>query len=65
MQNVIDFVNDNWVAIGVVYLAFIKFLTQLRDAIDKTPGTDTNWFERLVTILNKTAGSLLLGKRPK
>lgn len=65
MQNVIDFVRDNWVQITVVYLAFVKFITVIRDAIDKTPGQDTNWFERLVTILEKTAGSLLLGQRPK
>jgi hypothetical protein len=65
MQNVIDFVKDNWVQITVVYLAFVKFITVIRDAIDKTPGVDTNWFERLVTILEKTAGSLLLGQRPK
>jgi hypothetical protein len=65
MQQLIDFVRDNWVQITVIYLAFVKFITVIRDAIDKTPGVDTNWFERLVTILEKTAGSLLLGQRPK
>lgn len=65
MQQLIDFVRDNWVQITVIYLAFVKFITVIRDAIDKTPGVDTNWFERLVSILEKTAGSLILGQRPK
>jgi len=65
IQNVIDFVKDNWVGIGVIYVAFVQLLKAIRDAIDKTPSTDDNCFERLVTILGKVGASLLTGKTPK
>lgn len=60
----VTWLSENWEKILLVYLAVIKLLTTIRDVIDKTPGEDTNWFERTVTVLNKTTGALLMGKRP-
>jgi hypothetical protein len=57
-------VKDNWVAIVAVYLAFAKFVTALRDVLDKTPTSDDNLFEKICTILNKLGAYLLTGKRP-
>lgn len=58
----IEFLQNNWVAIGVIALAFHTFLKAVRDAIDKTPATDDNWFEKFVTIFGK-AVAYLGGKR--
>jgi hypothetical protein len=60
---IVNWFKDNWVSVGVIYLAAIKLLQAIRDAIDKTPASDDNWFEKLVTILTKAAGQLFLGKR--
>lgn len=65
MDKVIAWFQTNWVQITVVGLAVSKILTVVRDAIDKTPNTDDNWFERTVTIINKVAAQLLTGKRPE
>lgn len=62
-----DFVlwfQNNWVGIIAVYLAVHKFAVSVRDVLDKTPDTDDNWFERLVTIMGKLAGYLVTAKRP-
>ena len=56
--------QDNWAAILAVLVAFSMFLKALRDAIDKTPATDDNAFERIVTIVGKVVLSLTTGKRP-
>lgn len=57
-------VNHPWVPLTIaVYLVVVKALQGIRDAIDKTPATDDNWFERTVTILGKTIG-YLGGVRP-
>lgn len=58
-----EWIQQNWVAIGVVVLGIHATLKGLRDAIDKTPATDDNWFERGVTIMGKLVG-YLFGKRP-
>ena len=63
MQGIIDFVKDNWVAITVVFLAFQTFLKAIRDAIDKSPETDNNLFEKFCTLIGKIGGYLLTGKR--
>lgn len=55
----------DWQAAALWYLFFIKLVTAVRDALDKTPGKDVNAWERAVTFLNKLGGSLLLGARPK
>lgn len=56
--------NANWPAILAVLVALSMFLKALRDAIDKTPASDDNLFERIVTIVGKVVASLLTGKRP-
>ena len=57
-----EWIQANWVQIGVVALALHTFLKALRDALDKTPETDDNAFEKIVTILGKFI-SYLFGKR--
>ena len=65
MENIVSFIKDNWVGIVAVFLAFHKILVTIRDILDKTPSTDDNWFEKLVTILGKLGGYLVTGQRPK
>lgn len=55
----------NWVALGVIYLALHKLLVSIRDVLDKTPETDDNAFEKLVTFMGKLVPYLLTGKRPQ
>lgn len=65
IQDSVNFIKENWIQITVVYLAFAKFITALRDVLDKTPQTDDNLFEKLCTIVNKLGAYLLTGQRPK
>ena len=60
----IQWIQSNWVQIVAGYLLFVKVMTTLRDAIDKTPESDDSWFERACTIMGKLGASLLIGKRP-
>ena len=55
----------NWEQITLIYLLAVKFITGLRDAIDKTPTSDDNWFERICSILGKTVNYVTFGARPK
>lgn len=54
-----------WTAAGVFYLAFHKLLVTVRDIIDKTPGEDTNLFEKIVTFMGKLTKYFISGERPK
>ena len=65
MESLIQWVQNNWPAIIAIYLAFHKVLVAIRDAIDKTPATDDNWFEKTVTVIGKISGYLITGIRPK
>ena len=57
-------IEHPWVPLAIsIYLVTVKALQGIRDAIDKTPASDDNWFERTVTILGKTIG-YLGGVRP-
>ena len=60
----IEWIQQNWVQIVAGYLLFVKVMTTLRDAIDKTPASDDNWFERACTIITKLTAALVTGKRP-
>lgn len=51
-------------AVIVILIAVHTILKAVRDAIDKTPATDDNAFERIVTIMGKVA-SYLAGFRAK
>ena len=59
-----DFINNfaqqhAWVGIAIASIIAVHTgLKALRDAIDTTPQTDDNWFERSITILGKIAGYL-------
>lgn len=64
-QNALSFIKDNWIAIGVVYLALHKLLVTIRDVLDKTPQTDDNLFEKLVSVMGKLAKYFTTGARPK
>lgn len=51
--------------ISTIYLLFYVFIKGVRDALDKTPDTDDNAFEKFVTILGKLAKLFMAGQRPK
>lgn len=58
-------INHPWVGLTLaIYLVVAKAIVGIRDAIDKTPASDDNWFERCATIIGKTIG-YLGGIRPK
>ena len=53
-----------WIFVVVaIYVAVVTAIKGIRDAIDTTPETDDNWFERIVTILWKTL-KYAVGIRP-
>lgn len=55
-----------WISLVIpMYLLFLKYITGIRDILDKTPETDDNWFEKSVTFLKKFSGLVILGQRPK
>lgn len=64
MENIVAWVQGHWMQITVIYLAVHKLLVSVRDALDKTPATDDNWFEKLVTAMGKLGNYLTTGKRP-
>ncbi len=59
-----DWIQTNWEMVSIIGLAAHTFLKAIRDAIDKTPGTDDNIFEKIVSIVGKIVG-YLFGSRPK
>ncbi len=59
-----EFITANWEKIVVVLLVVQNVVKGIRDAIDTTPETDDNAFERIATIISK-ASSYLIGFRPK
>lgn len=63
MQDIINYFQANWAQILLIAVAVHTALKAIRDAIDKTPATDDNWFERMVTIIGKAIGYLTTGKR--
>lgn len=64
MENIVTWVQANWVGIVAGYLALHKLLVTVRDVLDKTPATDDNAFEKFVTVMGKLAVYLTVGKRP-
>lgn len=59
------FFTYNWEKILIVAIALHTFLKALRDALDKTPETDDNIFERVVTVIGKVINYIVAGKRIK
>lgn len=64
-MGIVEWFQAHWMEVSVVLLSLHTFLKAIRDAFDKTPQTDDNWFERLVTALGKAIGYLATGARPK
>lgn len=64
MEKFIEFFQTNWVTITVIAVAAHTFLKAIRDAIDTTPNTDDNIFEKFVTFFGKVV-AYLFGKRSK
>jgi len=66
----IDIINNfalqhAWIGFGIaVIIALHTGLKAFRDAIDTTPDTDDNWFERSMTIFGKVV-AYLAGFRAK
>lgn len=57
--------NHPWVPLVLsIYLVMVRAVVGVRDAIDKTPLIDDNWFERFASLLGKTLG-YMAGIRPK
>jgi hypothetical protein len=57
--------NIDYEKVILYYLLAVKVITTVRDALDKTPQTDDNLVERIVTLLQKVGSALLTGQRPK
>jgi hypothetical protein len=64
MEGLVAWFQANWVGIIAVFLAVHKVLVTIRDILDKTPETDDNIFEKIVTVMGKLLGYLATGKRP-
>lgn len=57
--------NHAWVGLSIaVILGVHTGMKAIRDAIDTTPATDDNWFEKTVTIMGKIA-AYFVGFRAK
>lgn len=63
IQEIISWFQTNWVQMTVIALAFQTFLKAIRDAVDKTPETDDNWFEKMCTVIGKVIAYITTGKR--
>lgn len=59
------FIQEHWAEILVVVLVIQNVAKGIRDAIDTTPETDDNVFERVLTIINKVTSYVLMAKRSK
>lgn len=57
-----EWIKANWVQIGVIAFAVHTLLKAIRDAIDTTPETDDNVFEKIVTYVGKVI-AYLFGQR--
>ena len=64
ISSLFDLLKSNWDKMVIIYLALHKLLVTLRDVLDKTPGTDDNKIEQLITLSGKLADYLIKGKRP-
>ncbi len=60
-----EWIQSHWVEIAAGYVLFIQVMKAIRDAIDTTPESDDNWFERACTIMGKLGAALITGQRPK
>lgn len=59
-----NFIVAHWETIAIVVLVLQNVNKGLRDALDTTPQTDDNIWEKVSSILTKALG-YLLGFRPK
>ena len=64
MTGIIEWVQGNWEKVGIIAIAIFGLMQAIRKAIDSTPETDDNWFEKLCTIFGKSI-SYLFGKSEK
>ena len=63
MESLISLVKEHWDTALLILIALHTFLKAIRDAIDSTPETDDNIFEKVVTLFGKVMGYLIKGKR--
>lgn len=55
-----------WLVVLIIIMReFATMIKNVRDAIDKTPESDDNWFERLATIISKAVKGYAVGIRPQ
>jgi hypothetical protein len=64
VMNVVNFVKGHLVEIGLIALVVQNFVKGLRDALDKTPDTDDNIFEKIASVSVKLL-NYLVGIRAK
>ena len=64
ITNIWGFIVANWEKILIVVIVIQNLNKGLRDALDTTPQSDDNIWEKTSTILSKVLG-YLLGFRPK
>ena len=62
--NIWNFIVANWQTIALVALVMQNIIKGLRDALDTTPETDDNFFEKIATVSSKLL-AYLIGFRPK
>ena len=64
ITNIWEFIVANWEKILIAVIVLQNINKGIRDALDTTPQTDDNIWEKTSTILSKVLG-YLLGFRPK
>ena len=57
-------ISKHWVEIGVAWLAIIKVLTNIQDAVDAEPAGLKPPFGKLLYYMSALSQSLFLGNRP-
>ena len=60
----IQFLSDNWEKIFIALIVLQNVIKGVRDAVDTTPETDDNAFEKFCTVSGKVLG-YLIGFRAK
>lgn len=64
MENIITWFTAHWDKVLILLIFAQNTVKGLRDALDTTPESDDNVFEKTATIITKVIG-YLLGFRPK
>lgn len=59
-----EFIQQNWEHIVIIYLALNTFLKSVHDAIDSTPvESNKTVLDKILNVMDKISSYLILGKR--